>query len=107
MKLLVSISVFNGVLQQFYRERRPAGLMARTAAASRFAVEVFVKKNEIAPVRVLPVFRILTMTRPHPVLVGQKNASKSAGQFPGYFLERSHVSGIGRALDLKRFAVKE
>src|SRR5438876_6455646 len=81
--------------------------MAGAAAAAGFAVEIFVEKNEIAPVRIVRVFPNLAMTRARALLVRQKDAPKPACQFTRYLLECRHVSGTGRALDFERFAIKQ
>src|SRR5262249_38162498 len=66
---LSSVGVFNCVLQQFYRERRPASLMARAAAAAGFTVKVFVEKHQITPMRIVRVFPNVSMTRAGAILV--------------------------------------
>jgi uncharacterized membrane protein YwzB len=43
-------------------EGGPSRLMARAQAAARIAVEVFVKQNQVAPVRVLGVAIVVAMT---------------------------------------------
>src|SRR5437899_5515815 len=65
--------------------------MAGAAAAAGFAVEIFVEKNEIAPVRIVRVFPNLAMTRARALLVRQKDAPKPACQFTRYLLERGHI----------------
>jgi hypothetical protein len=81
--------------------------MARAAAAAGFSVEILVKKHEVAPMRIVHVFRDLAVARARPILVGQKDAPQPARQFPRYFLKRSHISGTRRALDFERLTVKE
>src|SRR5438128_10050493 len=81
--------------------------MAGAAAAAGFAVEIFVEKNEIAPVRIVRVFPNLAMTRARAILVRQKDAPQPACQLARYFLKCRHVSGTGRALHFERFAIKQ
>src|SRR5947199_10440746 len=81
--------------------------MARAASAAGFAVEIFVEKYQIAPMRVVCVFRNLPMTRAGAVFVRQEDASQSARQFTRYFLKRGHVSGTSRTLHFERFAVEQ
>ena len=81
--------------------------MTRTAAATGFAVEIFVKQHEIAPVRIICVPRHIAMTWARAFLVRQKDTSQPTGKFTRYFLERHHVSGPGRAFDFERVAIKE
>ena len=99
--------MFNRVLQEFYRERSPSGLMTRAAAATGFAVEIFVKQYEITPIWVVRVLRGITMTWARAVLVRQKDASHATGKLMRNFLERHHVSRARRALNFERFAKKE
>src|SRR5207247_11170989 len=80
--------------------------MAGAAAAAGFAVEIFVEKNEIAPVRIVRVFPNLAMTRARALLVRQKDAPKPACQFTRYLLERGHISGTRGVFHSERLAVK-
>src|SRR6266571_1173022 len=105
--LYALVSMFNRVLQEFHRERRPAGLMTGAATTAGFAVEIFVKQHEIAPVRIMCVPRHIAMTWARAFLVRQKDTSQPTGKFTRYFLERHHVSGPGRAFDFERVAIKE
>src|SRR5207245_7471336 len=68
------VNMFNCVLQEFDCECCPSGLMTRTTAAAGFAVEIFVKQHEIAPVRIISVFRNVAVARARTVLVRQKDA---------------------------------
>ena len=78
--------MFNRVLQEFCRERGPAGLMTGAAATAGFAVEIFVKQHEIAPVWVIRVLRNLAVTRAHAILVRQKDTSQPSGKLTRYDL---------------------
>src|SRR4029077_16343867 len=99
--------VVNCVLQELQGQRGPSGLMTCPAAATGFAVEIFVKQDEIAPVWVVRVFRGITMTWAGSVLVRQKDASQSARKLTRDLLEGHHVSRAGRALNLERFTIKQ
>src|SRR5262245_20012565 len=81
--------------------------MTRPAAATRFAVEVFVKQHEIAPVRIIRVLGNVAVTRARAVLVRQKDVSQPTRKLTGHLLERGHVSGPSRALDLERFTIEQ
>src|SRR5207247_10510886 len=94
-------------LQEFHGERCPSGLMTRPATTAGFAVEIFIKQHEIAPVWVIGVPRHIAMTWTRAFLVRQKDTSQPTGKFMRYFLERHHVSGPGRAFDFERVAIEE
>src|SRR5262249_25550227 len=92
---------------ELHGERGPSGLMTSAAAATGFAVEIFVKQNEIAPVWIIRVLRGITMTWARSFLVRQKDASQSARKFTRDLLQRHHVSRARRALNFERFTIKE
>jgi hypothetical protein len=99
--------VFNRVLQEFYGERSPPGLMTCAATATGFAVEIFVKQYKIAPVWVIRVLRGIAMTWTGAILVRQKDASESARKLTCDLPERHHVSRAGWALNFERLTIKE
>src|SRR5439155_26454118 len=77
--------------------------MACAAAAAGFAVEVFIEKNEIAPVRIGRVFRNVAMTRARAVFVRQKDARETSRQFLRHFFQGEHLSGADRAFRFETF----
>src|SRR5262245_8571672 len=81
--------------------------MTRPAAAARFAVKVFVKQHEIAPVWIIRVLGCVAVTRTRAVLIRYKNVSQPTCELTGHLLERGHVSRAGRAFDLERFTIKQ
>jgi hypothetical protein len=78
--------------------------MARPQTAAGFTVEVFVEQNQVAPMRVRRVFLYAAVTRAFAMLVRQKDARQPARKLVGDFLQRHHISGAHRALDLESFA---
>src|SRR5215469_16154281 len=81
--------------------------MTRPASASGFAVEIFVKQHEIAPVGIIRVFPNVAMTRSGAILVRQEDTSEPAGKLTRDLLKGHHVSRAGRAFDLERFTVEQ
>ena len=74
---LLRPSSFPVLLNQFRHQSGPAGLMARAYARSIVAVEVFVKRNEVAPVGVgLKLFRA-AKDRPPPLRVACKDPGEA------------------------------
>ena len=74
--------------------------MARAKTAAGFAVEVFVKQNQVAPVGIGGVFLDFAMTWTHPFLVRQKGAGEAAREFLRDFLQVHHLSRADRAFHL-------
>ena len=80
--------------------------MARAEAAAGFAVEVFVKQNQVSPMRVGGVFLDLAMAGPRAVFVRQESAGQPAGDLLRGFLQVHHVPGAGGAFDLEAVAIE-
>src|SRR5262249_25749976 len=93
--------------QKLHGERSPSGLMTCAAAATGFAVEIFVKQYEITPMWVVRVLRGITMTWARSVLVRQKDASQSACKLTRDLLERHHISRASGALNFERLTIKQ
>ena len=78
-------SVFNCILQELHGERGPSGLMTCAAAATGFAVEIFVEQNQIPPVQIGRILADLAVTRTSTTLVRQKDARKPSREFLRHF----------------------
>jgi hypothetical protein len=61
--------------------------MAGSAATSGLSVKVFVKKNEITPVRVFGITCVSAMTRPTGIAIGQEKVTQATRKFPGDCVE--------------------
>src|SRR5207247_5945582 len=77
--------------------------MTRAAAAAGFAVEIFIEKNEITPVRIGRIFRDLAVTRADTAFVRQKDARETPRKFLRNFLQGEHLSGTHRAFHFETF----
>src|SRR5260370_127952 len=81
--------------------------MAGPQAAPGFTVEVFIKQNEVTPMRVAGVLVDLAVTWAFATFVRQKNTGKPERKFVRHFLERQHVSGADGTFHLERFAIEQ
>ena len=77
--------------------------MTRAAAAAGFAVEIFIEKNEITPVRIGRIFRDLAVTRTDAPFVRQKDARETPRKFLRDFFQGQHLSGTDWAFHFKTF----
>ena len=66
--------LFTALLQQFCDQSRPAGLMAGSDAGAVVAVEVFVKQDVIAKVRISLELAVITENRTLSIFILQKYA---------------------------------
>src|ERR1041384_2117690 len=81
--------------------------MTRAKTAAGLAVKVFVKQNQIAPVRVGRVLLDFAVTGTHPFLVRQEGAGEPARDFLRHFFQVHHLPGADRAFHLKTVAEEE
>src|SRR5262245_1808056 len=73
--------------QDFRYQTSPACLMARATAAPRVAMEVFVKRDESAPIRVTVEQGAVSKDRPLALRVQKENARQPSRNFPGNFIQ--------------------
>src|SRR5439155_10560490 len=86
-------------------EAGPAGLMAGADAGAIVAMKIFVKKNEVLPVRIaLKEFQPSCHWAP-PVLSPQENMGEPPGNFGGHLPEVAFGGGMRGALHFEVFAV--
>ena len=78
--MCLSLSI---LLNQFRNERRPAGLVAGADAGAVVAVKVFVKRNEVAPVRILLKFLRAAEDRTTAMFILQKYSREPLRDFTG------------------------
>jgi hypothetical protein len=94
-----------GLLQQLAHQGRPARLMAGPEALSGVAVEIFVEKNEIAPVGIAvklwhgSVYAAVNWAV--ALFVPQENSDEATRDFGGHFGKREPVAGARRKLDFE------
>src|SRR5580658_7169135 len=80
-------TLLSALLDQFGDEGGPAGLVTRADAGAVIAMEIFVKEQQISPVRIaLENFGAARDGTP-PVLAANKNMNEAAGDFGGHFPE--------------------
>src|SRR4029450_5089457 len=84
----------------------PPGLMARPEACAVIALEVLVKENEIAPVRIVLELRGASIDRAAAGGVPQKDVCESLSDLLCDFEERHPIAGARRTFDLKVVAVE-
>ena len=89
------------LLQQLGHQGRPAGLMAGAEALAGVAVEIFVEKNEIAPVGVGGKLGHAAVDRAVSMFVPQENSGEAPRDFGGNFGKREPVAGTRRELDFE------
>src|SRR5881394_3220041 len=61
----------------------PAGLVVRAKAAPGFAVKIFVKQNQSAPVRIAGEPGVVSEARPLPFRAGQEESRETGGKLTG------------------------
>src|SRR5205814_283258 len=66
---------------------RPAGLVTRPQAAASFAVEIFMKQHQFAPVRVGGETPVVAMAGAPTMLVRQKEPGQAGGEFTRHLLQ--------------------
>jgi hypothetical protein len=71
-----------------------------------FSVEIFVKEDEVAPMRITGKTHIISMAWPAPRRVGQEDTRQRSAEFIRDLLEIHDTTGTGGTLDLKRIAVE-
>ena len=64
------------------------------------------KQKQVAPVRVACEAFIVAVTRPAPLIVGEKKADEALVEFVGDLLQIHHSPGTSRTLHLKGVAVE-
>src|ERR1700722_8118258 len=67
-------------------DSRPARLMCGAAATSGFPMKIFVKQDEVFPVRIRGVPWVFAMARPVALIVRQKETDQPADNFVGHLL---------------------
>src|SRR5512134_1250279 len=78
----------------------PAGLMACADAAARLPVEMFVEKDEVAPMRIGGVPRVTAVAGAAGLAVGEKEGRQAPGNLARHFFQVHHATRAGRAFDL-------
>src|SRR5262249_45104705 len=86
-------------------EGGPARLMAGAEALAGVAMEVFVKQDQVPPMRILAPTRVLSVARAPPGRIGKEDRRQPPSQFPRDFLEREFAIGAGRAGDAEVIAI--
>src|SRR3989442_13201965 len=93
------------LLQELGHERRPTCLMARAKPGARVAMEVFVKKEQVAPLRAALSALVDAVHGPRAVGAFQEQAGEPARQFGGDLPQREQVAGPGWAFHFEVVAV--
>ena len=73
-------------------DARPTGLMAGATTSSGFSMKIFVEKDQVLPIRIRGVKRVLAMARPFPILVRQEQADEPPNNFVSDFLEVHEIA---------------
>ena len=83
--------------QERSNQTGPACLMAGAKPRSVVAVEVLVKQNQVAPMRIFLEFRRSPVDRPLPIGIAQESARQPALRSPSRHFEQRHVAGRNRS----------
>src|SRR5262249_53416879 len=75
--------------------------MACANSSAVVAVKVFVEQDQVAPVRVFLKLCGSSKNRPVTIAATKEGPGKAPGKLGGYFPQRHHISGAGRALDFE------
>jgi hypothetical protein len=87
--------LFTGVaalLQHFSDEAGPARLVACAYTPAAVPVEIFVKQDELVPIRVALKFFDPSIYWPFALFVAQENLRKPAGELPSNFPQSKHLA---------------
>src|SRR5712692_5696691 len=97
--------LLTALFNQFCDQTGPAGLMASADPGAIVAVEVFVEKDQIAPVRI--ALKELGAARhgPAAIRIAEKNVNEPPGNFGGYLPEIAFSAGMRGALHFEILAV--
>ncbi len=87
-------------------DRRPPGLVAGAQAGAVVAVEVFVEKDVVLPVRIVDELARAAEDRTAAFVVEQEDAGHAIRQLLGDLVERHVLARAGRALDAELVAVE-
>src|ERR671925_1782990 len=98
--------LFARLLQQLGDEAGPPRLVAGADAGTAVAVEVFIEKHEVAPMRITGEALDAAVDWATPVRVAQEDPREPARQLGGDLGERHHVARARRELDLQLAAVE-
>jgi hypothetical protein len=86
-------------LQQGRHQPGPAGLMTGSQTRAIVTVEVFIEKNEVAPVWIFLEHFAAAVDWASAVSIDLKNRTEAPRDRIGYFRQRHRVARTGRALD--------
>src|SRR5262249_15739056 len=92
------------LLDELGDQSGPAGLVARTDSGAVVGVEGFVKRNQIAPMRVVLKFFSAAEDGSLPIRVQEEDLHEPTRNFSGDLPERHHLSRARRAFDLETVA---
>ena len=88
-------------LQHFCNQSCPSGLMTRPKTTTGFTMEVFVKQDQVLPVRIIPISSITPVARSVSQSIRQKQIDLSSDDLVRHFFQIHHHAGSGRAFDLQ------
>ena len=94
------------VQEQICYQARPAGLMAGTNTCPIIAVEVFIEKDQVAPMGVALEFLHASVDRSTSRLVTQENGGQASGKFCRDLFQVQQVAGTGGKLHFERIPIK-
>src|SRR5208282_3493640 len=98
---LLAFAGLSALLHQLRDYAGPSGLVACSNSGSRIAVEVLMKQNQVAPVRIgLELFEIAEH-RPAAFFIAKKNVRHAARQFSRHSPQGHHLSRSGWKLNLE------
>jgi hypothetical protein len=78
----------------------------RAKTTTCFSMEIFVKEDEVAPMRITGKTRIISMAWPAARRVGQEDMRQPSAEFIRDLLEIHDTTGTGGTFGLKRIAVE-
>src|SRR5262249_43555105 len=79
-RLLLLQSVLRVLADELGHDAGPSGLVARTEAGARVAMEIFVERDEVAPVRIGLELLPIAVDGPPPVRVEGEEADQPVGE---------------------------
>src|SRR5262249_20444576 len=89
--MALAFGVLMVLLDELGAQSGPAGLVARTDSGAVVAVEVFVKRNQIAPMRVVLKFFSAAEGGSLPIRVQEEDLHEPTRNFSGDLPERHHL----------------